>query len=83
MKTVAEFGRLVYMVAAVSMLLAVSLAAWIFRSVSSPSLALNHPNRHLSEKQAAAILAEREEAADARKKAARHMLDATNFSPWL
>ncbi len=54
-----------------------------FKSISRFPLARNHLNLPLTEKQAAALLAEKAEAADARKKAARHMLDATNFSPWL
>ncbi len=76
-------GRWVYLAATVGVMLVVSMAALIFKSISRFSLARNHLNLPLTEKQAAALLAEKAEAADARKKAARHMLDATNFSPWL
>ena len=80
---VVEKGRWVYLAAIGSVAVFVSMGALFFRSIPRVSLARNHLKLHLTDKQAAALLAEREEAADARKKAARYTLAATNFSPWL
>ena len=64
-------------------MLVVSMAALIFNTISRSPLARNHLILPLTEKQAAALLAEKAEDADARKMAAMHMLAATNFSAWL
>lgn len=82
-KPVAEIGRFVYLSVICGVLLVASLAVGVFTFILKVSLGQKALRLHLSEKQAAALLAEREEAVDSRKKAARHMLDATNFSPWL
>lgn len=79
----AEMSRWVYLAVTVGLMLVVSMAALIFKSISRFPLARNHLILPLTEKQAATLLAEKAEAADARKKAAMHMLDATNFSAWL
>ena len=64
-------------------MLVVSMAALIFNTISRFPFARNHLMLPLTEKQASVLLAEKAEAADARKMAAMHMLDATNFSAWL
>ena len=73
----------VYLAATVGLMLVVSMAALIFNTISRFPLARNHLILPLTEKQAAALLAEKAEDADARKMAAMHMLAATNFSAWL
>ncbi len=64
-------------------LLAVLIVVWIVKSVREVATDQKAVDLPLTDSQAAALLTERAEAAYAREKAQKHMLYATNFTPWL
>lgn len=82
-KWVVEIARTIFLVTASGLVLVVLMATAVIKALPRLSLAQQPLDTPLTDKQAAAVLAERDEAEFARENAQKHMLHATNFTPWL